>query len=194
MLNDAPRRASRPNRLMPGLHTRYVRSASDADARAAVLSVTMRSSVVASLSPARHRDGNPPPCAARSFARAANRVVSPDAFSEGGLSLGSRTSDMESGTGRDFSPRRSPRPVAGRRRVGRVPDFASTSRRRGVVAWRRRVCVGASGSRRRERDARATRARRERDANRREPTTVRAAAIERRSARRARDARAAVCV
>ena len=77
------------------------------------------------------------------------------------------------------------------RSVGWVPDFripvdvlartSSRGRRR-----RRRRREARRGSGRRERDASATRARRERDANRREPTTVRAAAIERRGATEAR--------
>jgi len=71
-----------------------------------------------------------------------------------------------------------------------VPDFripvdvlARTSSR---GRRRRRRREARRGSGRRERDASATRARRERDANRREPTTVRAAAIERRGATEAR--------
>ena len=112
----------------------------------------------------------------------ADRVVSRGRVFGGGAAVSVREpptwrsghrSRFARGPATDFSARRRAR---NRSWAGgcRISGFPSTSRRRGrrradvvvVVVARRVAAVG-----RRERDARATRARRERDANRREPTT-----------------------
>jgi len=135
----------------------------------------------------------PTPCAARSFARA-GRPRLRGRFSETGLRLGSQTSDRVPGTRGARSPATDFSSLGareiGRRSVG--AGFPDSRRRPRADVVARTSSSSSSSSRgasrqwktraRRERDASATRA----DANRREPTTVRAAAIERRGATEAR--------
>ena len=149
--------------------------------------MTLVSSVVALRSSARLRDAvSDAMC--REIVRA-RRPRLRGRFSETGLRLGSQTSDRVPGTRGARSPATDFSSL-GAREIGRsggcrISGFPSTSsrgRRRAdvvvVVVVARRVAAVE--------DASATRARRERDANRREPTTVRAAAIERRGATEAR--------
>ena len=151
--------------------------------------MTLVSSVVALRSSARLRDAVSD-ALCREIVRA-RRPRLRGRFSETGLRLGSRTSDRVPGTRGARSPATDFSSL-GAREIGRsggcrISGFPSTSsrgRRRAdvvvvvVVVVARRVAAVE--------DASATRARRERDANRREPTTVRAAAIERRGATEAR--------
>jgi hypothetical protein len=100
------------------------------------------------------------------------------------LRSGSRHPRRAQSGDRFFIPRRARNRSVGGCRISGFPSTSSRGRRRAdvvvvvVVVVARRVAAVE--------DASATRARRERDANRREPTTVRAAAIERRGATEAR--------
>ena len=106
-------------------------------------------------------------------------------FSETGLRLGSQTSDRVPGTRGARSPATDFSSL-GAREIGRsVGAGFPDSRRRPRADVVARTSSSSSSSRGASRQWK-TRARRERDANRREPTTVRAAAIERRGATEAR--------
>ena len=195
MLNDAPRRASRPTasrNYTPRARPMFSIARAAAAARDASESgrdagiVCRRAAIVRATSGCCIRRPVP-----RDRSRAPTASPRP-VFGDGpasrfaNLRSGSRHPRRAQSGDRFFIPRR-----ARNRSVGWVPDFripvdvlartSSRGRRR-----RRRRREARRGSGRRERDASATRARRERDANRREPTTVRAAAIERRGATEAR--------
>ena len=197
MLNDAPRRASRPTasrNYTPGRHTRYVsfaraaaaaRDASESGRDAGIVCRRVRSS-------ARLRDAVSD-ALCREIVRARPTASPRTVFGDGTASrfakppIEFQAPEARASGDRFFIPRRarnrSAAWVGGCRISG--PSTSSRGRRRAdVVVGRRREARRGSG--RRERDASATRARRERDANRREPTTVRAAAIERRGATEAR--------
>jgi hypothetical protein len=193
MLNDAPRRASRPTasrNYTPRAHPMFSIARAAAAARDASESgrdagiVCRRAAIVRATSGC---------CIRRPVPRDRSRapIASPrTVFGDGpasrfaNLRSGSRHPRRAQSGDRFFIPRRA-------RNRSWVPGFripvdvlartSSRGRRR-----RRRRREARRGSGRRERDASATRARRERDANRREPTTVRAAAIERRGATEAR--------
>ena len=129
----------------------------------------------------------PTPCAARSFARADR--VSADGFRRRARlrpRLGSQTSDRVPGTRGARGPATNFSSL-GAREIGRGSVGAGfpDSRRRPRADVVARTSSSSSSSRGASRQWK-TRARRERDANRREPTTVRAAAIERRGATEAR--------
>ena len=145
--------------------------------------MTLVSSVVALRSSARLRDAVSD-ALCREIVRA-RRPRRRGRFSETGPRLGSRTSDRVPGTrgsrsqATDFSS-------LGAREIGRsVGAGFPDSRRRPRADVVARTSSSSSSSRGASRQWK-TRARRERDANRREPTTVRAAAIERRGATEAR--------
>ena len=198
MLNDAPRRASRPTasrNYTPRAHPMFSIARAAAAARDASESgrdagiVCRRAAIVRATSGCCIRRRVPRD---RSRAPTASpRTVFGDgpASRFGNLRSGSRHPRRARSGDRFFIPRRARNRSVGQWVGGcRISGFPSTSsrgrRRADVVVGRRREARRGSG--RRERDASATRARRERDANRREPTTVRAAAIERRGATEAR--------
>jgi len=122
----------------------------------------------------------PTPCAARSFARADR--VSADGFrrracvSVRKAPIGFQAPEARAVRRQIFHPSARAKSVVGRW----VPDF------RIPVDVLARTSSRGRRRRRRRREARRGSGRRERDANRREPTTVRAAAIERRGATEAR--------
>ena len=196
MLNDAPRRASRPTasrNYTPRARPMFSIARAAAAARDASESgrdagiVCRRAAIVRATSGCCIR--RPVPRDRSRAPTASPRTVFGDgpASRFANLRSGSRHPRRAQSSDRFFIPRR-----ARNRSVGWVPDFripvdvlARTSSR-GRRRRRRRRREARRGSGRRERDASATRARRERDANRREPTTVRAAAIERRGATEAR--------
>ena len=199
MLNDAPRRASRPTasrNYTPRAHPMFSIARAAAAARDASESgrdagiVCRRAAIVRATSGCCIR--RPVPRDRSRAPTASPRTV----FGDGPVSdrvsvrkppIGFQAPEARAVRRQIFHPSARAKSVVGRW----VPDFripvdvlartSSRGRRR-----RRRRREARRGSGRRERDASATRARRERDANRREPTTVRAAAIERRGATEAR--------
>ena len=201
MLNDAPRRASRPTasrNYTPRAHPIVFDSRAPPPPRATRQSpgVTLVSSVVALRSSARLRDAVSD-ALCREIVRA-RRPRLRGRFSETGLRLGSQTSDRVPGTrgargpATDFSS-------LGAREIGRgsvgagFPD--SRRRPRADVVARTSSSSSSRGASRQWK----TRARRERDASatraRREPTRTDDGPRRRdRTARRDRGARAAVCV
>ena len=189
MLNDAPRRASRPTasrNYTPRAHPMFSIARAAAAARDASESgrdagiVCRRAAIVRATSGC---------CIRRPVPRDRSRAptASPRTVFGDGPASRFAPSDQVPGTRGARSPATDFSSL-GAREIGgfRIPvDVLARTSSRGRRRRRRRR-EARRGSGRRERDASATRARRERDANRREPTTVRAAAIERRGATEAR--------
>ena len=195
MLNDAPRRASRPTasrNYTPRARPMFSIARAAAAARDASESgrdagiVCRRAAIVRATSGC---------CIRRPVPRDRSRAPTASPRTVFGDGPASRFANLRSGSrhprraqsgDRFFIPRRARNRsvVVGGCRISGFPSTSSRGRRRAdvvvvvVVVVARRVAAVE--------DASATRARRERDANRREPTTVRAAAIERRGATEAR--------
>jgi len=184
MLNDAPRRASRPTasrNYTPRARPMFSIARAAAAARDASESgrdagiVCRRAAIVRATSGC---------CIRRPVPRDRSRAPTASPRTVFGDGPASRFAKLRSGSrhprraqsgDRFFIPRR-----ARNRSVGWVPDF------RIPVDVLARTSSRGRRRRRRRREARRGSGRRERDANRREPTTVRAAAIERRGATEAR--------
>ena len=193
MLNDAPRRASRPTasrNYTPRARPMFSIARAAAAARDASESgrdagiVCRRAAIVRATSGC---------CIRRHVPRDRSRAPTASPRTVFGDGPASRFANLRSGSrhprraqsgDRFFIPRRARNRSVGGCRISGFPSTSSRGRRRAdvvvvvVVVVARRVAAVE--------DASATRARRERDANRREPTTVRAAAIERRGATEAR--------
>ena len=193
MLNDAPRRASRPTasrNYTPRARPMFSIARAAAAARDASESgrdagiVCRRAAIVRATSGC---------CIRRHVPRDRSRAPTASPRTVFGDGPASRFANLRSGSrhprraqsgDRFFIPRRARHRSVGGCRISGFPSTSSRGRRRAdvvvvvVVVVARRVAAVE--------DASATRARRERDANRREPTTVRAAAIERRGATEAR--------
>jgi hypothetical protein len=191
MLNDAPRRASRPTasrNYTPRARPMFSIARAAAAARDASESgrdagiVCRRAAIVRATSGC---------CIRRPVPRDRSRAPTASPRTVFGDGPASRFANLRSGSrhprraqsgDRFFIPRRARNRSVGGCRISGFPSTSSRGRRRAdvvvVVVVARRVAAVE--------DASATRARRERDANRREPTTVRAAAIERRGATEAR--------
>ena len=192
MLNDAPRRASRPTasrNYTPRARPMFSIARAAAAARDASESgrdagiVCRRAAIVRATSGC---------CIRRPVPRDRSRAPTAETRTVFGDGPASRFAHLRSGSrhprrarsgDKFFIPRRARnRSWVGGCRISGFPSTSSRGRRRAdvvvVVVVARRVAAVE--------DASATRARRERDANRREPTTVRAAAIERRGATEAR--------
>ena len=183
MLNDAPRRASRPTasrNYTPRAHPMFSIARAAAAARDASESgrdagiVCRRDAIVRATSGC---------CIRRPVPRDRSRAPTASPRSVFGDGPASRFANLRSGSrhprraqsgDRFFIPRRAKSVGAG------FPD--SRRRPRADVVARTSSSSSSRGASRQWK----TRARRERDANRREPTTVRAAAIERRGATEAR--------
>ena len=196
MLNDAPWRASRPTasrNYTPRAHPMFSIARAAAAARDASESgrdagiVCRRAAIVRATSGC---------CIRRPVPRDRSRAPTASPRTVFGDGPASRFAKLRSGSrhprraqsgDRFFIPRRARNRSVGGCRISGFPSTSSRGRRRAdvvvvvVVVVARRVAAVE--------DASATRARRERDANRREPTTVRAAAIERRGATEARPRR-----
>ena len=193
MLNDAPRRASRPTasrNYTPRARPMFSIARAAAAARDASESgrdagiVCRRAAIVRATSGC---------CIRRHVPRDRSRAPTASPRTVFGDGPASRFANLRSGSrhprraqsgDRFFIPRRARNRSVGGCRISGFPSTSSRGRRRAdvvvvvVVVVARRVAAVE--------DAGATRARRECDANRREPTTVRAAAIERRGATEAR--------
>ena len=191
MLNDAPRRASRPTasrNYTPRARPMFSIARAAAAARDASESgrdagiVCRRAAIVRATSGC---------CIRRPVPRDRSRAPTASPRTVFGDGPASRFANLRSGSrhprraqsgDRFFIPRRARNRSVGGCRISGFPSTSSRGRRRagggvGVGVARRGGAVDAACARR---------ARRERDANRREPTTVRAAAIERRGATEAR--------
>ena len=185
MLNDAPRRASRPTasrNYTPRARPMFSIARAAAAARDASESgrdagiVCRRAAIVRATSGC---------CIRRPVPRDRSRAPTASPRTVFGDGPASRFANLRSGSEARAVRRQIFHPSARAKSVGRVGAGFPDSRRRPRADVVARTSSSSSSSRGASRQWK-TRARRERDANRREPTTVRAAAIERRGATEAR--------